>query len=64
MSAMRGRTTLGSMENSQATISTGVPAFLAKLWKLVEDPQSNHLISWSPVSSIFASFGLSRLLPN
>ncbi|XP_065092291.1 heat shock factor protein isoform X3 [Ochlerotatus camptorhynchus] len=26
---------------------TGVPAFLAKLWRLVEDPETNDLISWS-----------------
>lgn len=50
MSALRGRTALGSMENTPVTVSNGVPAFLAKLWKLVEDPQSNQLISWSPVS--------------
>lgn len=25
----------------------GVPAFLAKLWRLVEDPETNELISWS-----------------
>jgi heat shock transcription factor 1 len=28
----------------------GVPAFLAKLWRLVEDPETNNLISWSQVS--------------
>ncbi|XP_063703242.1 heat shock factor protein isoform X2 [Culicoides brevitarsis] len=26
---------------------TGVPAFLAKLWRLVEDPETNDLIYWS-----------------
>ena len=41
---------LASMENRTLTVSSGVPAFLAKLWKLVEDPLSDHLISWSPVS--------------
>lgn len=25
----------------------GVPAFLAKLWRLVEDPETNDLIAWS-----------------
>uniref|UniRef100_A0A182FTL4 HSF-type DNA-binding domain-containing protein n=1 Tax=Anopheles albimanus TaxID=7167 RepID=A0A182FTL4_ANOAL len=25
----------------------GVPAFLAKLWRLVEDTETNDLISWS-----------------
>ena len=48
MSALRGVYT--EMDNRTLTISSGVPAFLAKLWKLVEDQQSNHLISWSPVS--------------
>ena len=24
-----------------------VAAFLAKLWKMVDDPETNHLISWS-----------------
>jgi hypothetical protein len=28
----------------------GVPAFLAKLWRLVEDQETNNLISWSSVS--------------
>ncbi|KAM9062424.1 heat shock factor protein 4 isoform 4-T4 [Sarcophilus harrisii] len=27
-----------------------VPAFLTKLWTLVGDPETNHLICWSPVS--------------
>ncbi|XP_046444609.1 heat shock factor protein-like isoform X7 [Daphnia pulex] len=27
--------------------SSSVPAFLGKLWKLVEDPSTNHLISWN-----------------
>lgn len=30
--------------------SAGVPAFLAKLWRLVEDKETNDLISWSAVS--------------
>lgn len=28
----------------------GVPAFLAKLWRLVEDSETNNLISWAQVS--------------
>ncbi|XP_077280058.1 uncharacterized protein LOC143907271 isoform X3 [Temnothorax americanus] len=28
-------------------MSSSVPAFLAKLWKMVEDPKTNNLISWS-----------------
>lgn len=31
-------------------LGTSVPAFLAKLWKLVEDPETDDLICWSPVS--------------
>lgn len=30
-----------------AETGAGVPAFLAKLWRLVEDPETNDLISWS-----------------
>lgn len=30
--------------------SSGVPAFLAKLWRLVEDDETNNLIYWSAVS--------------
>lgn len=33
-------------------MAAGVPAFLAKLWRLVEDEQTNHLIYWSRVSLI------------
>ena len=53
MSVIRGA--LSSMENRTLTVSSGVPAFLAKLWKLVEDSSSDHLISWSPVSFYMAS---------
>uniref|UniRef100_A0A8C9U1E3 Uncharacterized protein n=1 Tax=Serinus canaria TaxID=9135 RepID=A0A8C9U1E3_SERCA len=28
-----------------------VPAFLTKLWTLVEDPDTDSLICWSPVSA-------------
>ncbi|CAB3989399.1 heat shock factor 1 isoform X3 [Paramuricea clavata] len=51
MSVIRG--TLLSMENRTFTISSGVPAFLAKLWKLVDDPSSDHLISWSQDETSF-----------
>ena len=30
----------------------GVPAFLAKLWRLVDDPDTNNLITWNKVSLI------------
>ncbi|KAH8402052.1 hypothetical protein KR009_009488 [Drosophila setifemur] len=29
------------------TIGSGVPAFLAKLWRLVDDADTNHLICWT-----------------
>ncbi|XP_072757190.1 heat shock factor protein isoform X2 [Anoplolepis gracilipes] len=29
-------------------LGTGVPAFLAKLWRLVEDPETDNMICWSP----------------
>lgn len=28
-----------------------VPAFLNKLWKMVDDEKTDNLISWSPVST-------------
>jgi heat shock transcription factor 1 len=31
-------------------MGTSVPAFLGKLWRLVEDPETDDLICWSPVS--------------
>jgi hypothetical protein len=30
-----------------APASANVPAFLAKLWKLVDDPDTNSMIGWS-----------------
>lgn len=30
-------------------LGTNVPAFLVKLWKIVEDPETNDLICWSAV---------------
>ena len=35
--------------HSVEELGTNVPAFLAKLWKLVEDPETNDLICWSSV---------------
>uniref|UniRef100_A0A1B6IIZ7 HSF-type DNA-binding domain-containing protein n=1 Tax=Homalodisca liturata TaxID=320908 RepID=A0A1B6IIZ7_9HEMI len=32
--------------HSISEIGTNVPAFLGKLWKMVEDPETNDLISW------------------
>lgn len=33
--------------------SPNVPAFLAKLWKLVDDHTTNEMISWSPDGTSF-----------
>jgi len=33
-----------------AAIGSGVPAFLAKLWRLVDDADTNRLICWTKVS--------------
>lgn len=30
-----------------AAAANNVPAFLAKLWKMVDDPETNHLIEWN-----------------
>jgi heat shock transcription factor 1 len=35
--------------HSVEEMGTNVPAFLAKLWKIVEDPETNELICWSSV---------------
>ncbi|XP_033013143.1 heat shock factor protein 4 isoform X5 [Lacerta agilis] len=39
---------------------SNVPAFLTKLWTLVEDPETNHLICWSINGSSFHVFDQSR----
>uniref|UniRef100_A0A8C0H2E5 Heat shock transcription factor 4 n=1 Tax=Chelonoidis abingdonii TaxID=106734 RepID=A0A8C0H2E5_CHEAB len=36
--------------------SSNVPAFLTKLWTLVEDPETNHLICWSTNGTSFHVF--------
>lgn len=38
---------------SVVEIGASVPAFLGKLWKLVNDSETNQLISWSPVSLVY-----------
>ncbi|KAG6440469.1 hypothetical protein O3G_MSEX001278 [Manduca sexta] len=38
---------------SVVEIGASVPAFLGKLWKLVNDTETNHLISWSPAGKTF-----------
>ena len=32
--------------------SQGVPAFLSKLWALVEDPGSDYMICWDAVCNV------------
>ncbi|CAK1602067.1 unnamed protein product [Parnassius mnemosyne] len=38
---------------SVVEVGASVPAFLGKLWKLVNDSETNHLISWSPGGKTF-----------
>uniref|UniRef100_A0A8B9FQ40 Heat shock transcription factor 4 n=1 Tax=Amazona collaria TaxID=241587 RepID=A0A8B9FQ40_9PSIT len=40
--------------------SSNVPAFLTKLWTLVEDPETNHLICWSTNGTSFHVFDQGR----
>ncbi|XP_073418486.1 heat shock factor protein 1 isoform X2 [Dendrobates tinctorius] len=44
------------MEAHAATTGSNVPAFLAKLWSLVEDSETDPLICWSPEGSSFHVF--------
>ncbi|XP_052126474.1 heat shock factor protein isoform X10 [Frankliniella occidentalis] len=53
--------------HSLSEFGANVPAFLAKLWKLVDDPETNELISWTEEGTSFyirdqAQFAR-RLLP-
>lgn len=41
--------TLVEMTSGNGGQGAHVPAFLAKLWKLVDDPATNDLIYWSEV---------------
>uniref|UniRef100_H2RNL9 Heat shock transcription factor 4 n=1 Tax=Takifugu rubripes TaxID=31033 RepID=H2RNL9_TAKRU len=40
--------------------TSNVPAFLTKLWTLVEDPETNHLICWSASGTSFHVFDQGR----
>ncbi|XP_051725464.1 heat shock factor protein 4 [Ctenopharyngodon idella] len=40
--------------------ASNVPAFLTKLWTLVEDPETNHLICWSTTGTSFHVFDQGR----
>lgn len=44
------------MEAHSAGGGSNVPAFLAKLWSLVEDPETDPLICWSPEGNSFHVF--------
>ncbi|XP_057684508.1 heat shock factor protein 1 isoform X2 [Corythoichthys intestinalis] len=48
-----------SLENSPLA-SGNVPAFLTKLWTLVEDPSTDALICWSPSGSSFHVYDQGR----
>jgi heat shock transcription factor 1 len=34
-------------------LASNVPAFLAKLWKMVDDPETDHLIAWGDHGTSF-----------
>ena len=38
--------------------TTNIPAFLSKLWTLVEDPKYNELIAWDNVSCLLSIVSL------
>ena len=40
---------LMSSASSFEYTTTNIPAFLSKLWTLVEDDKNNELIAWDPV---------------
>jgi len=37
-------------------VASNVPAFLGKLWKMVDDTETDHLISWSDDGNSFIIF--------
>ena len=41
------------MEIVLPQMSSNVPAFLGKLWKMVDDPDTDYLISWSDEGNSF-----------
>jgi hypothetical protein len=43
------------MHPIESSGTSSVPAFLAKLWRLVEEQETNSLISWSQASFSFFS---------
>ena len=52
--ALSGTTTgLTSSASNFEYTTTNIPAFLSKLWTLVEDEKYNELIAWDPVINYF-----------
>ncbi|XP_068595091.1 heat shock factor protein 4 [Brachionichthys hirsutus] len=45
---------------ADGSYASNVPAFLTKLWTLVEDPETNHLICWSTTGTSFHVFDQGR----
>lgn len=41
------------MPSNAVAASSNVPAFLAKLWKMVDDPETNHMIEWNDEGNSF-----------
>ena len=41
------------MEIVLPQMTSNVPAFLGKLWKMVDDPDTDYLISWSDEGNSF-----------
>ncbi|PWA33097.1 hypothetical protein CCH79_00013057, partial [Gambusia affinis] len=48
------------MQSADNSYGSNVPAFLTKLWTLVEDPDTNHLICWSATGTSFHVFDQGR----
>jgi hypothetical protein len=53
LSKSTSRNMLPIMEIVLPQMSSNVPAFLGKLWKMVDDPDTNYLISWSDEGNSF-----------
>lgn len=41
-------------------MTSNVPAFLGKLWKMVDDPETDHLIAWSDDGNSFIIYNQVR----
>ena len=54
-SAMQANSLLSSSAANFEYTTTNIPAFLSKLWTLVEDERYNELIAWDPVRFILKS---------